>query len=84
MEQQTDADKIPVKKESLARRLGINRTTVALLAVIGGLGLSEEIWRNFLAIHLKDAMTGDNPAAQVLSAAWFWLRVNCEPDVLSL
>ena len=69
MEQQTDADKIPVKKESLAHWLGINRATVAVLVVIGGLGLSEEIWRNFLAIHLKDAMTGDNPAAQVLSAA---------------
>lgn len=33
--------------------LGINRATLAVLVVVGGLGLSEEIWRNFLAIHLN-------------------------------
>ena len=49
--------------------LGINRATLAVLIVIGGLGLSEEIWRNFLAIQLKDSVTGVNQAAQVLNAA---------------
>ena len=49
--------------------LGINRATLAVLIVIGGLGLSEEIWRNFLAIQLKDSVTGVNQADQVLNAA---------------
>ncbi|MBN1662405.1 MAG: MFS transporter [Deltaproteobacteria bacterium] len=55
-------------RESVAGWLGINRATLAVLVVIGGLGLSEEIWRNFLAIHLKDSITGVNHAAQVLGA----------------
>ena len=55
-------------KESLASWLGINRATLAVLVVTAGLGLSEEIWRNFLAIHLKDSLTGANHAAQVLGA----------------
>ena len=38
--------------------LGINRATLAVLVVVGGLGLSEQIWRNFLAIHLN-IQTGD-------------------------
>ena len=53
----------------MAGWLGINRATLAVLIVIGGLGLSEEIWRNFLAIQLKDSVTGVNQAAQVLNAA---------------
>ncbi|MBI4632827.1 MAG: MFS transporter [Deltaproteobacteria bacterium] len=54
--------------ESLASWLGINRATLAVLVVTAGLGLSEEIWRNFLAIHLKDSLTGINHTAQVLGA----------------
>lgn len=38
--------------------LGINRATLGVLAAVGGLGLSEEIWRNFLALHLN-VRTGD-------------------------
>ena len=57
------------KTESMAGWLGINRATLAVLIVIGGLGLSEEIWRNFLAIQLKDSVTGVNQAVQVLNAA---------------
>jgi len=53
----------------MAGWLGINRATLAVLIVIGGLGLSEEIWRNFLAIQLKDSVTGVNQAAHVLNAA---------------
>ena len=41
-------------RERLADWLGINRATLAVLAVIGCLGLSEEIWSNFLALHLRD------------------------------
>ncbi|HLA29355.1 MAG TPA: MFS transporter [Syntrophales bacterium] len=57
------------KKESMAGWLGINRATLGVLAVVGGLGFAEEIWRNFLAIHLKDSVTGINQAARVLEAA---------------
>lgn len=38
--------------------LGINRATLAVLVAVGGLGLSEEIWRNFLAVYLN-VRTGD-------------------------
>lgn len=41
-------------KETLAQWLGLNRATLAVLAVIGCLGLSEEIWSNFLSLHLKN------------------------------
>lgn len=47
---------------------GLNRATIAVLVVIGGLGMSEEVWRNFLAIHLKETSTGLD---QVLAAARF-------------
>ena len=46
--------------------LGINRSTLAVLVIIGGLGLAEEIWRNFLAIYLKETATSID---QVLDAA---------------
>ena len=48
---------------STAEWLGINRAMMAVLVVTAGMGLSEEIWRNFLSLHLKDT-TGD-----VLTAA---------------
>src|SRR3990172_8102653 len=57
------------KKESMAGWLCINRATLGVMAVVGGLGFAEEIWRNFLAIHLKDSVTGINQAARVLEAA---------------
>ncbi len=41
-------------RESLASWLGLNRATVAVLVVIGCLGLSEELWNNFLSLHLAD------------------------------
>lgn len=42
----------------LADWLGINRAALGVLVVVGGLGLSEEIWRNFLSIYLN-VKTGD-------------------------
>jgi len=42
---------------SLREALGLNRAAVAVLAVIGCLGLAEEIWSNFLGLHLQ-AQTG--------------------------
>ena len=42
------------RSSALADWFGLNRATVAVLSVIGFLGLSEELWSNFLALHLKD------------------------------
>jgi MFS family permease len=56
------------KKETLAEWLGLNRATVAVLVVIGCLGLSEEIWSNFLGIHLVDLARAASPQAAVLAA----------------
>ena len=41
----------------MASWLGLNRATLAVLVVIGCLGLSEEIWSNFLSLYFKD-LTG--------------------------
>jgi len=41
----------------VASWLGLNRATLAVLIVIGCLGLSEEIWSNFLSLYFKD-LTG--------------------------
>src|SRR4051812_44052458 len=41
--------------DNLADWLGINRATLAVLIAIGGLGLSEEIWRNFFGPEMKRA-----------------------------
>jgi MFS family permease len=56
-------------KETLASWLGLNRATLAVLAVIGCLGLSEEIWSNFLSLHLKNQASGATAADAVLEAA---------------
>jgi predicted MFS family arabinose efflux permease len=53
------------QRESVASWLGLNRATLAVLVVIGCLGLSEEIWSNFLSIYFKDL------TASVLKAAAF-------------
>jgi hypothetical protein len=58
-------------KETLAQWLGLNRATLAVLAVIGCLGLSEEIWSNFLSIHLKDQAAAATAAGAVLQAATY-------------
>jgi MFS family permease len=42
------------RRDRIADWLGLNRATLAVLAVIGCLGLSEEIWSTFVALHLKD------------------------------
>jgi MFS family permease len=53
------------QKETAAQWLGLNRATLAVLLVIGCLGLSEEIWASYLALHLADK------TASVLQAAQF-------------
>jgi predicted MFS family arabinose efflux permease len=56
-------------RESVASWLGLNRATVAVLIVIGCLGLSEEIWMNFLSLYLKDRFELLHAADAVAKAA---------------
>ena len=59
---------------SFRESLGLTRAAVAVLAVIGCLGLAEEIWANFLALHLRAqsgaAEAGDQTGA-VAEAAFY-------------
>lgn len=52
----------------LADWFGLNRATVAVLAVIGFFGLSEELWSNFLALHLRDQAEATQPGDAVFTA----------------
>jgi MFS family permease len=58
-------------RESVASWLGLNRATVAVLVVIGCLGLSEEVWSNFLPLHLKDRAAAVNAMTAVATAATY-------------
>ncbi len=51
---------------STAEWLGINRAMAAVLVVTAGMGLSEEIWRNFLSLHLRDTTGGVLTAAKYM------------------
>src|SRR5262245_34332733 len=57
-----------MRKETVAEWFGLNRATVAVLVVIGCLGLSEEIWTNFLGFHLINLARAASPQAAVLDA----------------
>jgi MFS family permease len=62
------------QRETLADWLGLNRAAVSVLVVIGCLGLAEEIWSNFLSLHLRDeslARGAADPAAAVVQAALY-------------
>lgn len=48
--------------ERAADWLGVNRAVLGVLAAVGGLGLAEEIWRNYLALYLN-VRTGDVASA---------------------
>ncbi|TAK18658.1 MAG: MFS transporter [Acidobacteria bacterium] len=56
-------------RAAVADWLGLNRATLAVLAVIGCLGLSEELWSNFLSLHLRDQAAAQGAANAVASAA---------------
>jgi hypothetical protein len=56
-------------RAGIADWLGLNRATLAVLAVIGCLGLSEELWSNFLSLHLRDQTAAAGAAHAVASAA---------------
>lgn len=51
------------RRESAAQWLGLNRATMAVLVVIGCLGLSEEIWSSYLSLHMADAAGSIRQAA---------------------
>lgn len=57
--------------ETAAEWLGLNRATLAVLAVIGCLGMSEEIWSNFLSLHLKDQAKAATTGGAVLEAVTY-------------
>lgn len=58
-------------KETAAQWLGLNRATLGVLAVIGCLGLSEEIWATYLALHLADQTASVLKAAQYIGVIAF-------------
>lgn len=57
------------RRAAIADWFGLNRATLAVLAVIGFLGLSEELWSNFLALHLKDQAAARDATNAVFTAA---------------
>jgi MFS family permease len=59
------------RAERAADWLGLNRPALAVLAVIGCLGLSEEIWANFVSLHLRDQARAADAAAAVVEAATY-------------
>src|SRR5215203_5812 len=59
------------RRDRVADWLGLNRATIAVLAVIGCLGLSEEIWSPFLSLHFKQLAAATNPTNAVAVAALF-------------
>lgn len=69
MEPATPATSVP--KETVAQWFGLNRATVGVLAVIGCLGLSEEIWASYLSLHLADETASVLKAAQYVGVIAF-------------
>jgi len=66
------------REESLASWLGLNRATVAVLVAVAGLGLAEELWRNFFGVHLLELGAGGslkNITPEELTATIFYLAV---------
>jgi MFS family permease len=63
------------RRAAIADWFGLNRATLGVLAVIGCLGLSEEIWSNFLALHLRDQARAAGQAAQAVGAAALYIGV---------
>lgn len=61
----------PSTRSRIADWLGLNRATLAVLAVIGFLGLSEEIWSNFLPLHLKKEVAGSDPDSAFVAAVLY-------------
>ncbi len=58
-------------RRRLADWLGLNHATIAVLVIIGCLGLSEEIWSNFLSLYLKAETGAVLKAAQYIGVIAF-------------
>jgi hypothetical protein len=58
-------------RAAVADWLGLNRATLGVLAVIGCLGLSEELWSNFLSLHLRDEAAARGAVHAVSTAAMY-------------
>ena len=57
----------------LADWLGLNRATLAVLTVIGCLGLSEEIWSSFLSLYLKDRAAAMSDTKDAVASAALYM-----------
>ena len=66
-----DSSRPASRAERAADWLGLNRAALAVLAVIGCLGLSEEIWANFVSLHLRDQASARDAASAVVEAATY-------------
>lgn len=64
----------PGTKETWARWLGLNRATLAVLVTVFGLGLSEEIWKNFFGINLAQGTPDLLQAVKYVSVYAFFLN----------
>jgi MFS family permease len=65
----------PATRETAAQWLGLNRATVGVLVAIACMGLSEEVWASFVALHLADRTS-------VLEAAQFMGLIACAQAVM--
>jgi MFS family permease len=71
-----------LRRADVADWFGLNRATLAVLAVIGCLGLSEELWSNFLSLHLRDEVAATGAAHAVASAAAYMGVIACAKNLL--
>jgi MFS family permease len=70
------------RQAAVADWFGLNRATLAVLAVIGFLGLSEELWSNFLALHLKDQAAAQDATNAVFTAVKYMGAIACGKNLL--
>jgi hypothetical protein len=70
------------RRAAVADWLGLNRATLGVLAVIFCLGLSEELWSDFLSLHLRDRAAATGAANAVASAAIYMGLVAFAKNIL--
>lgn len=70
------------RRAAVADWFGLNRATLAVLSVIGFLGLSEELWSNFLALHLRDQAAATDAARATHTAVLYVGLIACGKNLL--
>ena len=70
------------RRAAVADWFGLNRATLAVLAVIGFLGLSEELWSNFLSLHLKNQAAATASTNAVVTAVTYMGLIACGKNLL--